>query len=57
MLGGGLSYLSSQYGLGCDSYVKLDVVLPDGSFVQATRDNEYKDLFVSDPRARLKLHA
>jgi len=25
----------------------LDVVLPDGSFVQATRTNEYKDLFMT----------
>lgn len=44
---GGLSYLSPQYDLACDSFVKLDVVLPDGSYVQATRTNEYKDLFVS----------
>lgn len=47
LLGGGMSYLSGRYGLGCDNFVKLDVVLPDGSLVQATRTNQYKDLFVS----------
>ena len=44
-LGGGLSYLSAQYGLACDGFVQLDVVLADGSLVAARADNEYADLF------------
>jgi len=44
-LGGGLSYLSAQYGLSCDGFISLEVVLPDGQIVTATNDNEYSDLF------------
>lgn len=44
-LGGGLSYLSAQYGLACDGFVQLDVVLADGSLVAARADNEHADLF------------
>lgn len=40
-----LSYLSAQYGLACDGFVQLDVVLADGSLVAARADNEYADLF------------
>lgn len=47
LLGCAASYLSGKHGLGCDNFVQLDVVLPDGSFVQATRTNQYSDLFVS----------
>jgi FAD/FMN-containing dehydrogenase len=43
-IGGGLSFLSAQYGLACDQFVQLDVVLPDGSLVTATKDNQYSDL-------------
>lgn len=46
-LGGGLSYLSGQYGLACDSFKALDVVLINGTLVQATATNQYKDLFFS----------
>lgn len=46
-LGGGLSFLSGEYGLACDGFQKLDVVLADGSLVQATKDNEYSDLLFS----------
>ncbi|KAI3607893.1 isoamyl alcohol [Moniliophthora roreri] len=45
LLGGGLSFLSPRHGLGCDTYLELDVVLVDGTLVTATEDNEYKDLF------------
>lgn len=33
--------------LACDAFKQLDVVLPNGDLVQATNDNEYKDLFLS----------
>lgn len=45
LLGGGLSYLSAEYGLGSDNFVSLEVVLPSGELVTATRHNEYSDLF------------
>lgn len=35
-LGGGLSYLSTQYGLACDSFRELEVVLPNGEIVTAS---------------------
>jgi FAD/FMN-containing dehydrogenase len=35
-LGGGLSYLSSQYGLVCDGFRELEVVLPSGQITTAS---------------------
>ncbi|KAJ5809462.1 FAD-binding type 2 [Penicillium pulvis] len=43
-LGGGMSYLSPQYGLACDSFRELEIVLPDGQIVKAS-DKENPDLF------------
>jgi len=43
-LGGGIGYLTRQYGLSVDNIVSADVVLADGSFVTAD-DNENSDLF------------
>ncbi|KAJ5002570.1 putative FAD-linked oxidoreductase [Colletotrichum sp. SAR 10_66] len=43
-LGGGLSYLSSQYGLAVDSFRELEVVLPSGDIVTAS-PSENEDLF------------
>lgn len=43
-LGGGLSYLSSQYGMACDSFRELEVVLPSGEIVTAS-ENSNPDLF------------
>ena len=43
-LGGGLSYLSSQYGLAADSFRELEVVIPDGSIVTAS-PSQNSDLF------------
>ena len=44
-MGGGLSFLSPAHGFSCDTYQSLDVVLPSGQFVTATRTNKYSDLF------------
>lgn len=44
-LGGGLSYLSPQYGMACDSFRELEVVLPSGDIVTASADSN-PDLFL-----------
>ncbi|KAH9827170.1 FAD-binding, type 2 [Teratosphaeria destructans] len=46
-LGGGLSYLSPQYGMACDSFRELEVVLPSGEIVTAS-PTENSDLFFAD---------
>ncbi|KAF7187647.1 putative FAD-linked oxidoreductase [Pseudocercospora fuligena] len=46
-LGGGLSYLSPQYGLACDSFRELEVVLPSGQIVTAS-STQNSDLFFAD---------
>lgn len=43
-LGGGLSYLSSQYGMACDSFRELEVVIPNGDIVTAS-PTQNSDLF------------
>jgi len=45
ILGGGFSYWSRQYGLGCDRLKQARVVLADGSTVIANSTNEHRDLF------------
>ena len=45
MLGGGLSFLSPAHGFACDNYRAIDVVLPSGELITATRTNQYSDLF------------
>ncbi|KAH8195738.1 hypothetical protein TruAng_010092 [Truncatella angustata] len=44
-LGGGLSYLSPQYGIACDSFRELEVVLPSGDVVIASNTSN-PDLFL-----------
>lgn len=41
LLGGGLSFLSSQYGMACDTVVSYEVVLANASIVNA---NAYENL-------------
>ncbi|KFY08956.1 hypothetical protein V492_05767 [Pseudogymnoascus sp. VKM F-4246] len=43
-LSGGLSFLSSQYGLACDSFRSLEIVLPSGEIVTASPESN-PDLF------------
>ncbi|EME86584.1 uncharacterized protein MYCFIDRAFT_186734 [Pseudocercospora fijiensis CIRAD86] len=43
-LGGGLSFLSSQYGMACDSFRELEIVLPSGEIVTAS-PTQNSDLF------------
>ena len=45
LLGGGISFHSSQYGFGADNVVRYEAVLASGIVVEATVDNEYSDLF------------
>ncbi|KAK7996205.1 hypothetical protein PG991_015672 [Apiospora marii] len=44
-LGGGLSYLAPQYGMACDSFKELEVVLPNGTITTASAGSN-PDLFL-----------
>ncbi|CAG8949541.1 hypothetical protein HYFRA_00007773 [Hymenoscyphus fraxineus] len=44
ILGSGLSYLTDQYGLACDNVIDFEVVLANGSLVNAN-SNENPELF------------
>ncbi|KAL9106842.1 MAG: hypothetical protein Q9227_008175 [Pyrenula ochraceoflavens] len=44
LLGGGLSFLSAQYGFACDNVVNFEVVLADATIVNAN-ETSHTDLF------------
>lgn len=46
MLGGGLSYMSAQYGWAASSVLEYQLVLANGTITNVTKDN-YPDLFKS----------
>lgn len=46
LLGGGLSFLSAQYGLPCDTVINYEVVLANGSIVDARSDSN-SDLYLA----------
>jgi hypothetical protein len=46
VLGGGLSYMSAQYGWAASSVLEFEVVLANGTIVHASEDN-HPDLFVA----------
>ncbi|KAE8149336.1 putative FAD dependent oxidoreductase [Aspergillus avenaceus] len=45
ILGGGVSYLSNEYGWASANVASVTGVLADGKVVKATPENEYSDLF------------
>ncbi|KAJ7224185.1 hypothetical protein GGX14DRAFT_314118, partial [Mycena pura] len=45
LLGGGISFISPQYGWAADSLQEADVVLVNSTMVTINAHNQYKDLF------------
>ena len=45
LLGGGISFYSSQYGFGSDNVVKYQCVTAKGAIIEPTANNQYSDLF------------
>ncbi|KAI0912812.1 hypothetical protein F4823DRAFT_137668 [Ustulina deusta] len=45
LIGGGISYFSSTKGWSCDTIAAYEVVLADGSVVEARANGRYADLF------------
>lgn len=43
--GGGIGYLAGAYGYAMDRLRAMEVVLPSGQIVMATKSNQYSDLF------------
>ncbi len=43
-LGGGIGWFSRMYGLTCDNFVSLEVVLPSGEVIEVS-DTQHPDLF------------
>jgi delta24-sterol reductase len=50
-MGVGMTTASHKFGLYQETIVSMGVVLGDGSFVRATRDNEHSQLFRCCPAA------
>lgn len=47
-LGGGIGYLSRQFGITCDSLIAVDIVVPsgkDGAMLVRADENQHSDLF------------
>ncbi|RHZ45312.1 uncharacterized protein CDV56_102238 [Aspergillus thermomutatus] len=53
LLGGGLSYLSPQYGWGANNILNYEIVLANGTIVNAN-ENENSDLFAALWRQRFR---
>ncbi|EUC47507.1 hypothetical protein COCMIDRAFT_89974 [Bipolaris oryzae ATCC 44560] len=45
LLGGGISFFSSEYGFGSDNVVRYQCVLASGLIIEATATNAYSDIF------------
>ena len=45
LLGGGISFYSTQYGFGSDNVVKYECVTANGAIIEATATNSFSDLF------------
>lgn len=45
LLGGGISFYSSQYGFGSDNVVQFECVTAKGAIINPTATNQYSDLF------------
>lgn len=45
VLSGGMGPLLRRIGLTCDSLISFEMVNADGEIIEATKDNEHKDLF------------
>ncbi|EMD58435.1 hypothetical protein GGP41_007799 [Bipolaris sorokiniana] len=45
LLGGGISFFSSEYGFASDNVVKYQCVLASGLVIEATATNAYSDIF------------
>ncbi|KAI1080906.1 hypothetical protein F5B20DRAFT_537834 [Whalleya microplaca] len=45
LLGGGMTFYASVYGLACNSVIAYEIVLADGSIITAEAEGEHADLF------------
>ncbi|KAJ3729313.1 hypothetical protein C8R42DRAFT_160828 [Lentinula raphanica] len=45
LLGGGIGFLSAEYGFGSDNVIEYEVVLANGSVIHATNQNQHSDMY------------